>query len=69
MDNKQSNVTEEPMPPLSEDDLSPPATPREISKHHKIHKNGVGFLLADVFKAKSKPGKFPTGDKSGAKPK
>ena len=68
MDNKQSNMTEEPMPPMTED-LPPPATPREISKHHKIHKNGVGFLLADVFKAKSKPGKFPTGGKSEAKPK
>ena len=56
------------MLPLAKEVMSPPATPREINKHHKIVKNGVGHLLADIFKAEHKPNKFPIRGKSYAQP-
>ena len=48
---RDENKKQEPMLPLAKEVMSPPATPREINKHHKIVKNGVGHLLADIFKA------------------
>ena len=51
---------EEQMPPMDEIDESPPAPPREITKHHKIIKGGVGYLLANRYDASHKPKKFPS---------